>query len=163
MKTDCQAIEMGMQLERDGREFYLKAAKRTNGAGGKQMFLSLADDEAVPHLRALERQLEAIQAGKKCLVLPEVDQVDAGWSEPLFPKERGYTQKGVGADANDIDALIFAIQAENKSFELYREMADTSEDPTAVAMFKWLAAAERGHFNQLMLNYESLMTHGRWA
>jgi len=162
MKTDCQAIEMGIQLEREGREFYLNAAERTENERGKQMFLSLADDEAI-HLRTLERQLEAIQAGGTCLVLPDVDEADAGWSEPLFPKEPDILKKVIGADANDVDALIFAIQAENKSFELYQEMANTSEDPAAVAMFKWLAAAEKGHFNQLMLNYESLMTEGRWV
>jgi len=162
MKTDCQAIEMGMQLEREGHEFYLNAARRTDDERGKQMFLSLADDEAI-HLRTLERQLEAVQAGGTCLVLPEVDEVETGWSEPLFPKDSDIFNKTVGADTDDTDALIFAIQAENKSYELYREMANTSEDPAAVAMFQWLATAERGHFNQLMLNYESLMTEGHWA
>lgn len=162
MKTDCQAIEMGMQLERDGREFYLKAAERTSDARGRQMFLSLADDEA-SHLRALERQLEAVQADNRCLVLPEVTEADMGWREPLFPRDDSLLRRVVRPEASDTDALIFAIQAENKSYELYREMADTSTDPAAVAMFEWLAAAEKGHFNQLMLNYESLVTSGHWS
>jgi rubrerythrin len=162
MRTDCQAIEMGMQLEREGRQFYLEAAERTENARGKQMFLSLADDEAT-HLRILERQLKAVQSGNRCLVLSEVEDVESGWSEPLYPKDPDILKKVVRPEANDADALIFAIQAENKSFELYREMANTSEDPAAVAMFKWLAEAERGHFNQLMLSYESLITQGHWA
>ena len=162
MKTDCQAIEMGMQLEREGREFYLKAAQRTDNARGKEMFLSLADDEAI-HLQILERQLKAVQSENRCLVLAEVEEVDAGWSEPLYPKDPEILKKAVRPEADDADALIFAIQAEHKSFELYREMANASEDPAAVAMFKWLVEAERGHFNQLMLNYESLMTQGHWA
>jgi len=162
MKSERQAIEMGIQLERDGREFYLKAAERTNDERGKTMFRSLAHDEAI-HLRVLEQQLEAIQLSDHGRDLSEVEQASADWNTPLFPKSPDLFDKTVDPEASDLDALVFAIQIEHKSFELYREMANESEDPPAIEMFKWLAGAERSHFNQLMLNYESLINFGHWA
>lgn len=162
MTTEIQAIEMGIQLEQDGREFYLKAAKRTSDERGKEMFLALADDEAI-HLRILQQQLEALQSEKPANNLPEIEPAGADWDIPLFPKDPTLFEKTVQPEASDIDALIFAIQIEHKSFELYREMATQADNPTTAEMFKWLASVERGHFNQLMLNYESVIHSGHWA
>lgn len=162
LSSECQAIEMGMQLERDGRAFYLKAAERTTDPKGRAMFLSLADDEAI-HLRVLEEQLAAIQQKGYCEVLPEMEEAEAGWDEELFPRDPVLLEKIVHPEASDIDALIFALQAEHKSYELYRRMAKETQDEKARQMFRWLASAERGHFNQLMLNYESLLQSGHWA
>jgi len=162
MQAECQAIEKAMQLERDGREFYLKAADRTSNKHGREMFLSLADDEEI-HLHVLERQLEAIQEKGRCELLPEAQEPEAGWEAPLFPKDKEQFEKAVHPQASDLEALHFALQAENESFELYRKMAGQSQDPHAKQMYRWLASVERGHFNQLMLNYESLLSSGHWA
>lgn len=162
MQAECQALEKGMQLERDGREFYLKAAERTSSQSGKQMFLSLADDERV-HLQVLERQLHTLQQEGRCQLPEEAGEITSDWDQPLFPKDREVFEKTVDPTAGDLDALHFAIQAENQSFEFYRKAAGETEDPAARQMYKWLASVERGHFNQLMLNYESLVHSGHWA
>jgi rubrerythrin len=39
------ALSIAIQTEKDGREFYKRAAERTNDPGGKVLFASLADDE----------------------------------------------------------------------------------------------------------------------
>jgi len=162
MKEQLKALEMAMQLERDGQDFYKKAAARTKSERGRAMFLSLADDEVL-HLRILERQCNSLTENQCFVRLAEVGAVSADWDAPIFPKDAGLFEKAVRGDASDIDALLYAIQAENKSFELYRKLAKETDDPTGQAMFRWLASVERGHFNQLMLNYESLLSSGSWA
>lgn len=158
----CQILEQAMQLERDGRAFYLKAAERTTAERGREMFLSLADDEAI-HLRVLGEQLAAIQSRGVCELLPEIGQADPEWDKGIFPTDPSIFEKSVRQDASDTDALIFALQAEHKSYELYRNAANAVEDPQAKRMFQWLAGVEQAHFNQLMLNYDSLVTTGQWA
>jgi hypothetical protein len=82
---------------------------------------------------------------------------------PLFPEGEEAFQKAVRPDASDQDALLFALQIENESFNLYRELAQTTDDPNGKRMYGYLANAERGHFELLMLNYEHLSTVGGWA
>jgi rubrerythrin len=162
MDERLKALEMAMQLERDGQVFYRKAASRTNSPKGRAMFLSLADDEAL-HLRLLERQCNSLTENHCYAPLTEMGAAGPDWDAPIFPKDPGLFKKAVQPDASDADALLYAMQAENKSFELYRKLAQEASDPAGQALFRWLASVERGHFNQLMLNYESLVSSGAWT
>ena len=171
------ALNQAIQLEVKGQRFYLEAAERTTNPEGAEMFRSLADDEAI-HERILRRQLEALDKGKGWMPvlstvegavyrqgrLPEgVAEVFSDLTAPLFPEGEEAFQKAVRPDAGDLDALLFALQIENESFNLYRELAQTTDDPNGQRMYEYLANAERGHFELLMLNYEHLSTVGSWA
>jgi len=162
MEEQLKALEMAMQLERAGQEFYRKAAARTSSAHGRETFLSLADDEA-EHLRILEHQCDYVTTNQCFARMPEIGVARADWDQPLFPKDPGLFSKAVRSDAGDADALLFAIQAENTSFELYRKLARETQDDAGRSMFRWLASVERGHFDRLMLNYESVLGSGVWA
>jgi rubrerythrin len=72
-------------------------------------------------------------------------------------------EKAIQPDASDMDALLFALQIENDSFDLYAKQAQASQDLNATRMFGFLADAERTHFNLIMLNYESLSSQGGWV
>ena len=180
------ALNQAIELEVKGQRFYLEAAERTTNAKGVEMFCSLADDEAI-HERILRRQLDALSKGEGWVSvlsplislrtstvegLPGgVAEVKADLTTPLrqaqdtalFPEGEEAFQKAVQPDASDLDALLFAMQIENESFNLYREMAEKTDDPNGKRMYEYLTDAERGHFEQLMLNYEHLSTAGSWA
>jgi rubrerythrin len=96
--------------------------------------------------------------------LPEgVAEVAADFTALVFPESGKVGEEAVQPDDSDLDALLFALQIENKSFNLYHEMAEETKDPNGKRMYEYLANAERGHFEQLMLNYEHLSTAGSWA
>jgi rubrerythrin len=164
------ALNQAIELEVKGQRFYLEAAERTTNPKGAEMFRSLADDEVI-HERILRRQLDALTQGEGWVPvlsmvegLPEdVAEVKADLTTPLFPEGEEAFQKVVQPDASDMDALLFALQIENESFDLYRKMAEKTNDPNGKRMFEHLAEAERGHFELLMLNYEHLSTTGSWA
>ena len=59
-------------------------------------------------------------------------------------------------------SLLFAIQKENESYELYRKAATETDDPAGRDMYQRLASYERVHFDILMLNYEHQMSTGSW-
>jgi rubrerythrin len=157
-----QALLQAKGLEQDGYKFYTEAAERTTDPHGRGMFLSLADDEKL-HLRIVQDQYEALSAGRgwssfsEALELKPVD-VD----KPLFPPEKEAIEKAVAPDASDTEALLFAIQKENESYELYRKAATETDNPVGKDMYQRLASYEHVHFDILMLNYEHLVSTGSW-
>ena len=154
----CQAI----RLEQDGYKFYAEAAERTADPRGREMFLSLADDEKL-HLRIVEDQYEAVTSDEGWVSFPEAmacKPVDL--DKPLFPPEEEALEKAIDPKASDTDALLFALQIENESYELYRKAATETADPTGKEMYQYLATQERTHFEILMLNYEHLVSAGSW-
>jgi rubrerythrin len=160
--TTLTVLNQAIELEIEGQHFYLKAAECTTDPKGAEMFRSLADDEVI-HERILRRQLDALTQGEGW-VLPEgVAEVTADLAALIFPESEKVCEEILRPDENDLDALLFGLQIENKSFNLYRGMAEKTEDPNGKRMYEYLADAERGHFERLMLNYEHLSTVGSWA
>lgn len=157
-----EALRQAIRLEQDGYKFYMGAAERTADSRGREMFLSLADDEEL-HLRIVQDQYEALSAGQgwvssaEALELKPVDL-----DKPLFPPEKEALEKAIDSKASDTDALLFALQIENESYELYRKAVTETADPTGKAMYQFLASQERTHFEILMLNYEHLVSAGSW-
>jgi rubrerythrin len=176
--TALAALNQAIELEVEGQRFYLKAAECTTNPKGAEMFHSLADDEVI-HERILRHQIDALTRGEGWVpVLPvpsaaegsTVERLPEGAAEVttdltalVFPKGEKVCGEAVRSDDSDLDALLFALQIENKSFDLYRELAQTTDDPNGKRMYVYLAEAERGHFERLMLNYEHLSTVGSWA
>jgi len=169
-KAALVALNQAIELEVKGQRFYLEAAECTMNPKGAEMFRSLADDEVI-HERILRRQLDALTRGEGWVPvlsvvegLPEgIAEVTADLADLIFPEGEKVCEETLRPDESDLDALLFALQIENESFNLYRELAQTTEDPNGKRMYEYLAKAERGHFEQLMLNYEHLSTVGSWA
>jgi rubrerythrin len=154
----CQAA----RLEEDGYKFYIEAAKRTADPRGREMFLSLADDEKM-HLRMVEDQYQTVIDEKEWVSFPEAlacKPIDL--DEPLFPPQGRDFDRAIDPQASDLDALLFALQIENDSYELYRKAATEVADPVGKAMYEFLATEARTHFDILMLNYEHLASTGSW-
>lgn len=163
-ETDAalQALNKALKLEQDGQRFYVEAAERTMDDRGSAMFRSLADDEVL-HAQIIQRQIDELTAGQGWVLPQGVAEVEVDLESPLFPKGKEELKKAVRPDASDTEALLFALQIENDSFDLYSEQAQVAQDPNAKRMYKYLANAERTHFNLLMLNYESLSSNAGWV
>jgi rubrerythrin len=156
------ALNQAIELEIEGQRFYLKAAECATNPKGAEMFHSLADDEVI-HEHILRRQLDALTQGEGWVLPQGVDEVKANLAALIFPDSEKVCEETLRPDESDLDALLFALQIENESFNLYRGLAQTTEDPNGKRMYEYLADAERGHFERLMLNYEHLSTVGSWA
>ena len=106
-----QALRQAIRLEQDGYEFYTEAAERTTDPRGREMFLSLADDEKL-HLRIVRNQYEALGTGQGWASFSEAMEMEpADLGKSLFPPD----SKTIGPDAGDTDVLLFAIQKENEN------------------------------------------------
>ena len=159
MAATMKALEVlakGMRLEEDGRKFYLKAAEETIDPKGKEMFLSLADDER-SHYEVIKRQYDSLMKEGKWVVVPEEHNIEpVDLDKPLFPPGKEGLKGVVPPEASEMDALLFALEIENDSYNLYRQAALEADDPVAREMYIYLSNAERTHFDLLMANWEYL-------
>ena len=57
--TALAILKRAMQIEQEGREFYMKAAQTTRDEKGQNTFRALASDEE-SHLRLIKRQHDAL-------------------------------------------------------------------------------------------------------
>ena len=58
IEITLRMLERALEIEQEGLQFYLKAAQTTEDDKGKEMFATLADDEA-KHQALIERQRNA--------------------------------------------------------------------------------------------------------
>ena len=162
MGPAVEALHKALELEQSGEQFYLEASERTVDAKGKEMFLSLSNDEVL-HARMIQREIDALAAGEGWQVPEAAAECQVDLSALLFPQSQQDIAKAVRPDAGGLDALLFALKIENDSFDLYVEQAKAATDPNAKRMYEYLVDAERTHFNLLMLNYESLNSSGNFV
>ncbi|MBN2389965.1 MAG: ferritin family protein [Anaerolineae bacterium] len=149
-----------MKLESDGRKFYETIAEHMTDPEAATMFKRLAADE-VDHYNYIERQYEALEAGKGWSMIPEmaaVAVIDA--VSVVFPPEKQVLAE-LPPNPSEEDALLFALGVEDKSFKLYHNSAQIAKDPDAKKLFMQLAGAEQTHFNILMQRYESRFGYPR--
>lgn len=155
-----EVLAEALKLERDGHEFYTKAAERVEDEATQAMFAQLAEDE-VDHYNYIKRQYEALQAGEGWSAIPEMELVESidAVSVVFPPDEKAMDE--MPEDPNEEDALLFGLSIEDKSFKLYHNSAERADDPEAKKLFMQLAGAEQRHFEILMQRYESRYTYPR--
>jgi len=161
-KTAMNVLEEAKCLEQQGQAFYRQAAEKTKNEKGKQLFLSLAKDEAM-HESLIQREILHLLDEGYWVELLETQEATCDLSVPIFPPGREGLKKAVKADANDVDAVVTALEMETKSYDLYRREGEAAKDTAARQMYTFLAAQERNHFDLLMANYESMERYGGWA
>jgi rubrerythrin len=153
-------LTQAMKLETDGKDFYLEMAASLPDANVQQIFKQLADDE-VNHYNYIQRQYEALRTGQGWAAIPEMAQAGVLDAVSLVFPPTKEALKELPAHPNEEDALLFAMGAEDKSFQLYYNSAQIASDPEAKKLFTQLAQAEHTHFNILMQRYESRYPYPR--
>lgn len=145
-------LQLAIQTEIDGHEFYTRAAERTADPTGQALFRSLAADE-VEHRRLLETQATSLRAGQ-------------GWSghegltataerAPLFAPER--LEQDVNAQTADLSALRTAMLIESDAVTFYTRAAAEVDDELARGLFLDLVKMEQGHRAALQREYDFLL------
>ena len=156
LESALLALDVAIQTEKDGREFYKRAAENTTDPGGRILFTSLADDE-LEHLGLLESQRQAL--AKEGHWQPGSD---AEWREPPARVEgvpvfsRAALAENVNAYTSDLSALRMAFLIEKDAVAFYTKAAANTEDPGTKEMYQRLVEMEKEHQRILEEEYEAL-------
>ncbi|TKJ28815.1 MAG: hypothetical protein CEE40_10435 [Chloroflexi bacterium B3_Chlor] len=156
LDSALMALSIAIQTEMDGREFYKRAAERTNDPGGKILFISLADDE-LEHLRLLRAQKEALAKEGRWLRQPETE-ADAHRAQvegaPIFSREA--LREDISVYTSELSALRMAFLMEKDAVAFYSKAASETHDPDGKAMYEYLVGMEKEHQRILEEEYNAL-------
>ena len=154
-KTKDEILATAIQLEQDGREFYLDAAAKVSNDLARKMLTSLADDEV--------RHIEWIK------------QIDPGATSAASINKALYQRlKGIFADAppevrntavtseDDFQPLKLAIEMEEKAEQAYTSWGEEAEQDSVKHLCNVLADTERFHRQVLQNTISYLKEPSEW-
>ena len=155
-----EALQIAIQMEIDGKEYYVKASQKSSNELGKRLLASLAVEEDV-HRQKFKEIYEAIRSKK-------------AWPVTDFKPDRGKKLRTVFATATEemgvnikvpateLDAIQTAMQMENKTYDFYKNQTQNATYDAERDLYKTLAAEERGHYLVLLDYYEYLKDPAGW-
>jgi len=153
--TKEEVVRAAVQLERDGRDFYLDVAKKASNEMSRRMFESLADDEAL-HIEWIENLAPGAKSAgaanretyqRLCHIFAEV------------PESRKREAAGSG---KDLEAIDLAVDREEQSRAAYAKWAQESDSDEVRRLCSMLADVERFHRELLENTKEYFQKPGDW-
>ncbi len=125
-----------MQMELDGRHFYLDLAKKTNNTGIKSILTIMAESETKHYNVILSMQKnDKTQYSADTEVLTKIKNIFGKMKE----------ENGIDVDVSQVEFYKKALEVEANSEKFYLERADEEKDPHRKKIFLTLASEEKSH------------------
>ena len=155
-----EILQTALQMEIDGKEYYLKASRESSNKLGKQLLQSLASEEDI-HRQMFETIYQAISSKK---AWPVIDLPSDGGKglRTIFARATEEMGAKIKAPATELDAVQIAIDMENKSYDMYKSQSKTTTYDAERDYYQALAAQERGHHLILVDYHEYLSDPAGW-
>jgi rubrerythrin len=154
-----KALKDAVQMEVEGRQFYLEAAKKVKSPGVREIMEYLAESEKY-HIEKFNQVYHSLEK-------------DPSWNETIAafkpPHHEPYVcvmamtkdEQGTGGD-DDLQALKTGIRMEECSIDYYTKLAKETNNPLARRFFMSVAHEERGHYLTLMDMHNYLTLPEDW-
>jgi rubrerythrin len=155
-----KALKQAIQMEIDGKEYYLKASQKASNELGKQLLQSLAAEEDI-HRKVFEDIFNDISNKR-------------GWPRKEFHADGGRALRTVFANAianmdsdinsmpEELDAVKKAMEMENETYDFYRDQGKKALYDAEKHFYEALAGQEEEHHRILLDYYEFLKNPGAW-
>ena len=155
-----EAIKTAIQMEIDGKEYYLKASQASGNELGRKLLQQLAGEEDV-HRQKFEQIFNAISTREGW---PRVDyQPDGGQNlRTIFARATREMDTTAPAPASELDAVKTAMDMENKTYDFYNSQAQSAVHDAEKDFYQALMAQEREHHLVLLDYYEYLKDPAAW-
>ena len=154
------AVKTAIQMEIDGKKFYLKASQESSNELGKALLKSLADEEDV-HRQKFEEIYEVIRSQK---AWPKTDfQPDGGRGlRTIFARTSEKIIPSIKTSATELDAVKMAMELENRTYDFYKIQGGKATYEPEKEFYGDLAAQEKEHHLILLDYYEFLKDPAAW-
>jgi len=155
-----EALQTAIQMEIDGKEFYLKASQESSNELGKKLLQTLATEED-HHRRKFEEIYSAI-----------VSEMD--WPKTDFQPDGGKNLRTIFASATEemvsskesipteLEAVQKAMYLENKTYDFYKSRSENASHDAEIDFYQTVAAEEKEHYLILLDYYEYLKDPAAW-
>jgi rubrerythrin len=156
----AQALKLSIQMEIDGKAFYLKASKASSNEAGRTLLQTLAAEEEI-HRRRFEAIFQEIS---------QKNQWPAGEYGPDSSRRLRDTLdrsvRTMGRDikfgSSELADVQTAMALENKTYDFYTNHAADASFDTEREFYESLAAQEREHYLLLLDYSEYLRDPAAW-
>jgi rubrerythrin len=158
--TTLGALQTALQMEIDGKKFYLKASKSSKNKLGKQLLKKLAGEEDT-HRKVFKSIYNAIKNKKDW---PDTKyQPDAGQAlRTVFAEALEKIDKDTKSIPSELDAIKTGMDMENKTFDFYTGRSTKAAFEAEKQLYGALAMQESEHFKLLLDYYDFLKDPAQW-
>ncbi len=155
-----KALQIAIQMEIDGKEYYLKASQESSNELGKKLLESLASEEDF-HRQKFEEIYSTIRNKK---AWPTTDfQPDGGKRlRTIFARATKEMGSSIKSLATELDTIQTAMDLENKTYDFYKSQGGNATYDAERGFYETLAAEEREHHIILLDYYEYLKDPAGW-
>ncbi len=149
-----EALQTAIQMEIDGKEYYLKVSQESSNELGKKLLQSLAAEEGI-HRQKFEEIYAAIRNKKAWpAIAPRPDVGEE--MRTIFARATEGISPNFQAFATELDAIQIAMDMENKTYDFYMSQRGKANYDDERNLYQSLAAEEREHHLILLDYYEYL-------
>ena len=152
--TTLEGLKTAIQMEIDGKQFYLKASQKSSNEAGKKLLTELAAEEDI-HRQKFEEIFESIRDKN---AWPAVSFKSDGGSHlrTLFSRAIGQAGKSFKALDSELGAVQTAVDMEGKTYDFYINQGLSTSYPAAREFYEALSAQEREH-QLILLDYQEFL------
>jgi rubrerythrin len=155
-----KALKDAIQMEIDGKEFYLKASKASTNELGKKLLEKLAAEEDV-HRQVFEDIYKSISE-KEHWPGTEFHHDSGRGLRTIFARALEEMDTDVKAMPNELDAVQTAMSMENKTYDFYKSRSSKATYEAEKQFYEAVAAQESEHHRVLLDYYEFLKDPAAW-
>jgi rubrerythrin len=149
------ALESAIQLEIDGKEYYLKMSSGSGNEMGKKLFQSLAAEEDLHRLK-FEKIFKVIGSQKSW---PDTKiESHVGGLKSIFAEASADAQ----FTGTELEAVQTAMKMENKTRDFYLNRSEKALFPAEKKYYENLAKEERIHHTLLQDYYEYMQSPAQY-
>ncbi|NWF52567.1 MAG: ferritin family protein [Nitrospirae bacterium] len=148
------SIEIAIKMETDAIRFYTEASEKTRNPVGKQMFISIVEDE--------KRHLETLKEIFKGLDITIHDVSPLENIRTVFESLKNGMMKRVEATSDELEAFKIAMQMEKEGIAFYKNVLKDAKTLKEKALFERLVKEEQEHYNIFANTYFFLSDTGSW-
>ena len=151
------ALLRAIEMEKEGKQFYIESAQKVGSALAKKIFeeLAAAEDKHIEVIRKIYDDLQADRPLRRWVTeIGPSGKIEKVFKEGLVKKAK--------ASKDDLKALEFGLEMENKSIEYYESLAADTGDRFEKRFYLALSYEERGHALTLLDSIEYLTDPASW-
>jgi rubrerythrin len=159
-EVTLSALQTALQMEIDGKEFYLKASKASRNTLGKDLLKKLAAEEDV-HRQVFQDIYDKIKNKK---VWPDIKyRGDGGQAiRTVFAEALENMDKNTKSIEAELDAIRTGMDMENKTLDFYNKRSKQASYTAEKQLYEAIAMQESEHYRVLMDYYDFLQDPAQW-
>lgn len=155
-----EAVRAAIQMEIDGKEFYLKASRESGNEAGQKLLERLAAEEDI-HREKFEQIFRALEQKQGWLTI-NLEPDRSQKLQTLFSQQMDRIGRGTVTVPTELEAIETAMTMENRTYDFYKARSSAATYPAEKEYYEAIAAQEAIHHQLLRDYYDFLKDPVNW-